>query len=304
MSFFLGVDGGGTKTTAVLVDDAGVERGRGDAGSGNQSGVGFDAAVANIYAAVTMAAAQANTTPPFARAWVGLAGVDRPADIARFLLPLRELSAAARVTNDAELLLSALDGAIGVALIAGTGSISFGLDPHGTRARAGGWGWRIGDEGSGYLLGIGALRAATQAADGRGPQTALLASILTAWHLAQPSDLIGAVYSGGGIPNGEIAALSSRVFCVARAGDAVARILVRQGAADLARIALATADTLDFGDQPLPLAFAGGLLLHEQDYRATVLRCIRRRRAVGQIAIVHDPAFSAAQAMCVVGSRQ
>jgi len=150
---FLGIDGGATKTLAVIVDVGGQEIGRGMAGSGNQAAVGPERAVASIWRAVAEAARHAGSNKVFLAAWIGLAGVDRPGDRDRLLPHLDALATVVRLTNDAELALTGLDDAVGVAVIAGTGSIALGRDAAGTTARSGGWGHIIGDEGSGYELG-------------------------------------------------------------------------------------------------------------------------------------------------------
>lgn len=293
-AYFLGVDGGASKTLAVIVDRQGREAGRGAAGSGNQAAVGLERAVASIRGAVAEAAQQAGADTPFRAAWIGLAGVDRPNDRDRLLPHLKTLAGVVRLTNDAELALTALDGAAGVAVIAGTGSIAVGRDARGTMARSSGWGHIIGDEGSGYELGRLALKAAARASDSRGPQTALLPAVMAEWQLPRADAMIDRVYPDG--DKGLIARLSALVFAAAREGDAVARAIVREGAAELALAALAVGEMLDFPDGKLPLALAGGLLLHEADYRAMMLRRIRRRRPVGQVALVAEPALSAARA--------
>ena len=172
---FLGVDGGGTHTRAVLVDARGREIGRGQAAGANWASVGVAAALANIQRAVAAARAAAGVAGPARAAWCGLAGVDRPADRALIAPGLRDLAATLRLTNDAELALAVLPDRAGVCLVAGTGSIAVGRAPDGRTARAGGWGHVLGDEGSGYDIGRQALLAVARAADGRGPATALTA---------------------------------------------------------------------------------------------------------------------------------
>lgn len=293
-NYFLGVDGGATKTLAVIVDARGRECGRGVAGSGNQAAVGLERAVASIRGAVAAAAQHAGSDAPFRAAWIGLAGVDRPGDRDRLLPHLGTLAAAVRLTNDAELALTGLDRAVGVAVIAGTGSIAVGRDATGRMARSGGWGHIIGDEGSGYEIGRLALKAAARAADGRGPETALLPAIMAEWQLSRPDAMIDRVYPDG--DKGAIAHLSALVFAAARAGDVVARRIVREAATELARAALAVGAMLDFPGGTLPVALAGGMLMHEADFRATLLRRLRRRTPVGQVALVAEPASSAARA--------
>jgi len=297
---FLGIDGGATKTRAVIVDASGTVRGEGAAGCGNHSAVGFAVATVNIHAAASAAMQVAGGTFPVIAARIGLAGVDRPADHARFAPVFASFATVVALSNDAELALTALPDAVGVVLIAGTGSIAFGVDNTGAQARAGGWGWRIGDEGSGYAMGRQALQAASQAADGRGAMTTLLPAILAHWQLAQPADLIGHVYSDGGIANVEVADLAQLVVLQAQAGDATARRIVRTAADDLARTVLAVAAALDFADHPLPLACAGGLLTQPTGLRAMVVRRLRVRRLVSPVAVVTDPAMSAARAARVL----
>ncbi len=293
---FLGIDGGATKTRAVVVNAAGNVCGEGEAGCGNHSAVGYATATANIYVAAETAVRAAGSTLPCVAARIGLAGVDRPADQERFLPALAALAPRLHLSNDAVLALTALPDAVGIAVIAGTGSIALGADRHGTKARAGGWGWRIGDEGSGYAMGRQALQAATQAADGRAPDTALLPAMLAHWQLAQPGDLIGRVYRDGGATNAEIAALASLVFAAAREGDSAATRILRDAADGLARMVLAVAAALNFTAGPLPLACVGGLLTHDTGLRPMLVRRLRARRPVSPIAVVADPAMSAARA--------
>ncbi len=292
--YFLGVDGGGSKTLAVIVDARGQERGYAQVGSTNYAAVGIERAIANLYAAAEQAAQAAGCRLPFKAAWLGLAGVDRPSDQDLFLPRLQSLAETIRLTNDGELLLSALDDAVGVALVAGTGSIALGRDARGCAARAGGWGHILGDEGSGYEIGRLALQAAARAADGRGQATVLLEQIMTYWKLDRPDDLIGRVYSSD--DKAEIARLSSLVFLAARDGDHAARQIARHAADELALAAITVCRALDFPGGKVNLALGGGLFLHEPAFRGQVIRRIRRRLPRGENALVSQPALSAARA--------
>jgi glucosamine kinase len=293
-SYFLGVDGGGSKTVAIVVDGQGRKHGRGQAGSSNRSNVGFERAVKQIQAAVEEAAAAAGCQLPLRAAWFGLAGVDRAGDESLFYPHLRSLASAVHVTNDAGLILSALDNAVGVVLIAGTGSVALGRDAHGNSARAGGWGHLIGDEGSGYELGRLGLQAAVRASDSRGPATVLLDLIMQYWNLEKAEDIIEEVYPAE--DKARIARLSGIVFKAARDGDALARELVERAANELVLAALAVSRRLDFAGGSLPVALGGGLLVHEEDFRAEVLRLLSTRCTLGEVAVVAEPALSAARA--------
>ncbi|QBD78800.1 BadF/BadG/BcrA/BcrD type ATPase [Ktedonosporobacter rubrisoli] len=292
---YVGIDGGGSKTLAVIVDAHGHELGRGQAGSANQSSVGIEQALSSIRQAVEAAAKIAGCPAHFRSAWLGLAGIDRASDYEQFYPQLKPLAETVRLTNDAELLLSALQESVGLALIAGTGSIALGRDRHGTITRAGGWGYIIGDEGSGYSMGRQALQAAARASDGRGPQTALLQLILAAWQLSTPDDMIGQVYTQAG-STARIAALSTLVFTAARSGDQVARKIVQEAVEELVLAAMATFNALDFPEREVSIALAGGLLMNETDFRTRVVRRLRSRLALKQVALVEEPALSAALA--------
>ncbi len=292
--FYLGIDGGGTKTHAVVVDAQGVERGSALVGGANHQAVGVERAIAQVMAATEEAARAAGACLPFDAAWLGLAGIDSPADMALVLPHLAPLAGVLHLTNDADLLLSALPDQIGVALIAGTGAIAVGRNAAGATTRASGWGHLLGDEGSGYDIGRRALTAATRAADGRGEPTLLLARILEAWGLATASDLIGHVYHGA--EKGVIAQVAPLALQAARAGDLVARRIVHRAVVELALACVTVGARLGFGDSPLPLALGGSLLLRDSDFRADVLGAISQRRPLGAVALVEQPAHSAARA--------
>ncbi|HZC06653.1 MAG TPA: BadF/BadG/BcrA/BcrD ATPase family protein [Ktedonobacterales bacterium] len=305
--FYLGVDGGGAKTRAVVVDANGVQRGSALAGGANAHRVGVDHAIAEILVATAQAAAQSGARLPLTAAWLGLAGMDGPDDATRLLPSLAPLAHVIHLTNDAELLLSALPGAVGVALVAGAGSIAVGRNAAGARARVGGWGHMLGDEGSGYDLGRRALIAAVRAADGRGEPSNLLERILAAWNLSEARELIGRVYYGEhGDQHGAtlIASLAPLVMRAAQEGDHVARHIVQRGANELARAAIAASDQLGFSAEPTPLALGGSLLLRADDYRDATLQTIRRSRPLGEVVLVEHPALSAARAAITRGRAQ
>jgi glucosamine kinase len=290
---YLGIDGGGTKTRAVVVDAAGVECGSATAGCSNYKVVGVETAARHLMAAADEAWQTAGSGE-LAAAWAGLAGVDGEADLVLITPHLRGLAATMRVTNDAELLLAALPDEIGIALIAGTGSIAFGRNAAGATARAGGWGHLLGDEGSGYTLGQQALISALRAADGRGQPTRLLGDILTAWGAASAEELADRHYREEN--KAILADLAPVVRQAARAGDAVAQRIMRRGARELGLAAATLARRLELGGAPLAIALGGSLLLRADDYREAVLRALSRRLTLGTVALVEQPALCAARA--------
>jgi N-acetylglucosamine kinase-like BadF-type ATPase len=199
-----------------------------------------------------------------------------------------------RITNDAELVLSALSHQVGVAVISGTGSIALGRDAQGTLARVGGWGHVLGDEGSGFGIGREALQCAVRAADGRGPATALLDTILGHWQLPAPEALLERVYPT--FDKTAIAALAPLVLALARAGDPVACRIEARAANELALAIIAVTRRLNFVAGPLPVAFGGGVLINEERLRALVIRRIARTWSVDPVLVV-EPASSAARAL-------
>lgn len=293
-AYYLGIDGGGSKTLAVIVNERGEEIGRGLANGANYNTVGLEAAVQNIYTAVEQARRATGCQLPLRKAWLGLAGVDRQADHDALFPRLSGLAEVVRLTNDGELLLAGLEKAIGVVLISGTGSIALGHDATGKRARSGGWGHILGDEGSGYIIAQQALQAVVRASDGRGPQTALHERILQAWNLQNTDELIGEVY--GEPDKAKIASLSSCVMITARAGDQIAALILQQAARELALAVHAVCQMLDFSEQEIPLALGGGLLINEADFCTQVIQQIRHYQPIGQVALVNHPTLTAARA--------
>ena len=163
MELVIGIDGGGSKTQALVATLDGLVLGRGTAGASNYQGVGLLAAQAAIDQAIEAALADTGLPKVVVRSvCLGLAGVGRADDRAIFddWVRKRLPGAAFRVANDAELVLAAgSEAGWGLAVIAGTGSIAYGRNPAGVIARAGGWGPLLGDEGSGYAIGRAAFRA-------------------------------------------------------------------------------------------------------------------------------------------------
>ena len=292
----IGIDGGGTRTRARLANARGEILGNGEAGIANPNALGFAAAQTEILAAIDRAFQDAHIEKQIvAAACLGIGGVDRADERARFADWARQVIAPrVQVVNDGEIVLAAgLLENWGVALIAGTGSIAWGKTRDGRIARAGGWGYLIGDEGSGFELAREALRAATQAADGRGEPTKLLVAILNYWELNSAMELVPRVYRSGLAP-ADIARLAPLVVRAAEEGDAVARRLIERAAAELANTVVGVARSLQLRDKKIPLALAGGLLL-EAELLSKNLRAelTRRDDAFSPIVLVREPVVGA-----------
>ncbi|MCI0460463.1 MAG: N-acetylmuramic acid 6-phosphate etherase, partial [Gemmataceae bacterium] len=294
-SLCLGVDGGGTHTVALLASPDGTVLGRGEAGPSNLQAVGPEQALRALDEAVGGAfrsAGVARAPVSVAGACLGLAGAGREEDrrLVREWAARVHLAERVEVATDVALLLAAgTPAGWGLALVAGTGSIAYGRAEDGRTARAGGWGPLLGDEGSGYALALGALRAVARAADGLAPADLLSGRLLEALGLGAAQELVPWL-QGKGRDRAQVAALAPLVLEAAACGDAVARELAEAGARDLALAVAAVVGRLGMAGGDVPLALAGGVILGDSAYRGRVLEALR---ATGfnpaPVALVPEP---------------
>lgn len=295
--YLMGIDGGGSKTAALLADETGRVLGRGAAGASNFQVVGHEAAQAAIVAAMAAAAAAAGMAPqpPLSALCIGLSGVDRPGERVFFQQWAAALCPAARVliANDAELVLAAgTPQGWGLALICGTGAIVYGRSLAGQTARADGWGHLLGDEGSGYAIGLAALRAVMRAYDGRGPATALSEAILARWALTAVPELVPRVYRELAGKH-EIAALFPAVDAAAAAGDPEAQRILADASHELALATQAVIHRLEL-PAPVPCALAGGVVVGSQLVRSEFLAAAEKLGLMlAPITPVAEPALGA-----------
>ncbi|WP_435016629.1 N-acetylglucosamine kinase [Tundrisphaera sp. TA3] len=264
----LGIDGGGTSTSAWLADAEGRVIGRGLAGASNIKAIGADAARAALDRSIRGAFDDAGLeVGPVAVSCLGLAGFDRPED-RQWLDDYARGTAWAQkliLVNDGDLVVAAgTPEGWGVAVIAGTGSIAVGRTPDGRTARSGGWGPLFGDEGSGYAVALAGLRRVAQHADGRAVEAferdPLSIRLCEALGIADPSELVSAVYRPD-VDRTRIAALARAVVEAAEEDRAVFTDILEPAGVELARIVAAVARRLGSRSGPLPLAMAGGFLL-------------------------------------------
>jgi N-acetylglucosamine kinase-like BadF-type ATPase len=257
----LGVDGGGTKTHAVIINSSGRVLGEGMAGPSNPLRVGINRAAAAIRDAVERAcnAAQVHRADVVA-AEVGLAGARREDLRQRMREALAGLvNGPLEVVSDADIALyGATGGKPGLVVIAGTGSICCGLNARGRRACVGGWGPVAGDEGSGSWIARRALQAVAQAVDGRGPVTELVQAACVYFKVATPEDLLVAIYAPS-MTNSRIAGFSKSVIETAQRGDAVARKAVVAAGRELGVAAVALIRKLHMQRERFQVAYVGGV---------------------------------------------
>ena len=267
----LGIDAGGSKTVALLADGDGVVCGEGRAGGANLQAHGELEVEKVLHAVIDQASVNRGTLDAVC---LGLAGVDREGDLVVIRGIMRRLGFRDRtlIVNDALIALVAGAGqGPGLVLVAGTGSIAYGVSARGLAARAGGWGSALGDEGSGYWIGRRALTAVTRAADGRGPVTLLSELVLRHFSLSRPEQLVTEIYdhAKGRRP---VATLGEVVEQARAAGDAVATEILREAAAELALAASSVVSRLDMRGDQFPTLLSGGLITRTAWLAAEVSR--------------------------------
>ena len=269
MAVLIGADVGGSKT-AVGVSEGGPVLARAD-GPGAAVRPGRALASAAIIAEVVRRALAATGRLGGDVLVVGAAGAGRDPEREELRKALRAETLAQRVvvTTDIEI---ALAGAFaegpGMVVSAGTGSISVGRDRNGRRARVGGYGWQMGDEGSGYAMGRAALGAVSRAHDGRSPRTALTDRVLDA---TRSTDFDALVRWAAGASPAEIAALAPHVLDIAASGDPLAQGILDYAARELSQLAICLLPVMDV-DPPVGVAVTGGLLSADGPLRRTVLK--------------------------------
>jgi N-acetylglucosamine kinase-like BadF-type ATPase len=278
MNYILGVDGGGTKTLALLGDLDGNVLARGVSGPSNYNAIGFDSACSSLESAIHLA--RKDYPGEISALCLGLAGAGRKEDIERFQnWAIQEFpKTTVKVVSDAEILLMA--GASygpALALICGTGSIVYGRTVTGELIRAGGWGYLFGDEGSGYAIGIAALRAVMRAHDGRGPETPLSELVLERYSLHTPPELVQAIYAAAA-PSAAVATLSDLVEQAAGRGDSMAIAILEESARELAGTIAAVYSKL--GTSAVPLVITGGTILNGRYLKKAFNRACEVRRLV------------------------
>jgi len=298
-SLILGIEGGGTRITALLSDERRRILGRGLAGPSNPVTVGFEAAEREILTAARQALASIHPRrrSKLKAVCLGLAGADRP-EISRPLAAWLRKELPARthlVTTDVALALEVAVGAgPGIVVIAGTGSIACTRDARGQLLRAGGWGSAWDDAGSGYDLGRQAVRAALRALDSRGPRTSLGRVIARGLGLDGITGIVALR-----LDPQRIASLAPLVIQAAGRGDKVARYLLDQAGRDLAELALALIRRAGLKRKRLPVVCAGGLFRSSPALRRSFARHLRRQAPGVQIRVLRGEPVAGALTLAV-----
>jgi N-acetylglucosamine kinase-like BadF-type ATPase len=266
MRFVVGIDGGGTKTTAAVVSENSALVATATSGPSNRRSVGMEPASANIAEAVTEALQNAGVAlDRLAGVCMCLAGFDTDLDLSvpQRALRILDFDGPAIIEND---VIGAWAGATeanpGIVAIGGTGATALGMNARGEFWRTDGWDTLLGDEGSGYAVGLAAIRAAMRMLDGRIPPTQLVKALGHAFSVQSAEDMRRLVDS---TPFGkyEVASFARHVSEAAAAGDSVARDILRHAGEALAENVAAIVRELGMRDEPFPLSTVGSVIRDE-----------------------------------------
>lgn len=290
--FVIGMDGGGTKTAAIIAALDGTIVAEHVAGPSNFQIIGVETAAQTIFSLISECCRSVPCTPAQIQAvTLGLTGAGRVADQKRMADGLKKYALAQGVKlkkvivdSDARIALEgAFKGAPGIILIAGTGSIAFGKDAAGAIHRVGGWGRILGDEGSGFYIGRSGLTAVTRFIDGRGNKTLLTKLVAERFNLNDQAEIITAVYKN----NFDVASIAPLVLEAASKKDEVSRLIIVQAAAELtdhigSLAAMLTPSSRKKVKAKIPVSFIGGLIAND-----TLLRRMLIMQLAAELPHIH-----------------
>ena len=317
----LGVDGGGSKTIAWIADvvpSSGQRKfelevlGRGHAGPSNPRSVGFDAAFANLNAAIAMASGQMpdmsmpNHTAIDA-ACLSLAGAGRKEeqDRIREWADANGLAKQTIVIDDVEPLRFAAmyeQSQLGdsspeswensITLVVGTGSIACGRNGEQISIRAGGWGYLLGDEGSGFSIGLAGLQSICKAHDRGEAATAFRQAMLQRIGLGSPTELVPFMYQTS-LPRAQVAELSEVVIGHA-SSDVTAEKILANAIEAMTELVSTAAQRLKLAHQSYSLALSGGIVGNHPTVVSRLMLALKLKQLTPlAVHIVHEPVYGA-----------
>ena len=280
MALAIGVDGGGTQTRCVVLNEQAQVMGFGVSGASKPDAVEPTLGRAHLQECIRLACQSCGGPEAIDTVFLGMGGVTSQTDVQVVLGMIEGLGLRPNVPIGVDLdiaiaLAGGTGGQPGIALIVGTGSSCYGRNGAGDTWRSGGWGYIIDDYGSGFFLGQKALEAVIRAADGRGPQTALTQPCLNALGIPDLSELMHRIYYPR-LDHTGIAALAPMVVQVAEDHDAVAQAILEHGCAELALMVETTTRKLALPDDVLVIP-VGSLGTVNEYYRDILDRAIHKR---------------------------
>lgn len=302
--YVLGIDGGGTKTAGVIAKSDGQIIAEATVGPTNPNSVKATTLEENIVALVNSLMKQEEQIfNKVKHIFAGMSGVghetakNKIKDLIQKTMPHK-----VEVTVDNDAIIALYSGTLGkpgIVQISGTGSITYGVNEEGKRDRIGGWGYLIGEKGSGYALGNDALNIAFSVHDGYTYSTELYERLLNKFNTASLPDIIPSIY-GADNPREKIASLSREVMLAADNGDEMAKKIMHHHGQYMGEAIGLLASRLFPNEQTIPIVLAGGLfkridLLEDSILKALTEANIRTNIIVPQINPVGGAVVAALQ---------
>lgn len=264
MPCFLGIDGGGTKTACLLVDEKGQKLAQVTGTGTSHRQHGGEAVLKTLRQLARQCAQQAGISlEQLGGVCVGLPAYGENATMDAMMREgIHAIFPHVLIVNDVQVgWAGSLACMPGIHVVAGTGSIAFGCDQEGHTARSGGWCEHFGDEGSSYWLAKLGMQLFTKQADGRVPRGAMYTKVREAYGLDDDYEFVR-VAEQQLLPKREKTAAFQRLVAdAAKEGDASVPPLYQSAGAELAQMAEAVKRKLRFGGEPVPVSYSGGTFL-------------------------------------------
>ena len=254
-----GIDGGASKTVALIADANGRILGEGRAGPSNYHNIGVQAATLAIKTALRRARLDAGMTEKPDVAVVALAGIDSEHDMitASHFVKNSKIAQTSIVVHDSvAAIYAATKGKPGIVVNSGTGSFAAGINRKGAYARAGGWGYIAGDEGSAYDIGLNAIKMAFRSFDGREKSTKVTEIVKRRFRVKEVDELVTQIYNTG-LTVEQIAAVAPSVIR-STGKDMISRRIVNEAGTQLGELVCTVALRLRMTKQDFPVVAVGG----------------------------------------------
>ena len=288
MGYVLGVDGGGTKTTAIIAGTDGSIIAESTSGASSFPSVGVQKAIENLNRAISEAMKKAgiDSNIIFESSCYGFAGFNVPDDIKTYrkIVNNDELKKHLNqerllIYNDTRIGLEAgSDAKNKIIIIAGTGSNCFGINRRGETAGSTGWDHILADEGSGYETSVKALRAVMRAYDGRGAKTLLTRAILDELGFDNEIDIVGWAY-GGSFSKEKMGRFAKQVCQCAYDGDDISQKILYEEAMESVLSVATVAGKLKLSKSEFDLVFVGGLFKCEKYFKDILMAELKNKFA-------------------------
>lgn len=286
MGYYLGIDGGGSKTKAVLCDDSLNVISSYTGKSINFNSVGFDTAGENLAGIVSAVLGGTGITPD--AVCIGCAALSSRADAKLTEKLCGDTFGGSPVILDSDLFIALeaqnVSGPCAVA-ICGTGSMAAGRLPSSEIIHTGGFGYLLGDEGSGYSQAMDAIRAVLRAYEKSGPETKLTSMVEEYFGSSGQDSLFDIIYSDS-LTVSEIAGFAPKVSLCAEKGDAVADGIIRKNADEFAATVCALLRRMPKGT---PLGLWGGILLNCGEFRNRFISAVNEAFPDTEISVLENP---------------